>query len=745
MIDQVIEGLTPGRHAQARHEREVGLGALARPVALREEYLPRRFFRGPPVLHAPLQRAQLTVGEPARITPLQVVEERLRFKSRIKLKPGANLLPHLCKRILARAPRVRLADFARQLVQLHVLARRLLVHPRLVGRCLQCLFPVGWNAVGTCTSITPPGLYTTNRDSAAAHLAVMREYGINTIIEPASADGRIVARAVTPDWYNWYTNSSFQGDHDYRAGHPRPGAYVEGLIWLMDEAMADSVQPVRVMPSLSHFIRPGYERQDGLPYSGDDVLSCEEYSTFIDQERSLIGPGVPSVSCPSLAKALPFWEWNIWYIVSSLRDHAGLLGWYLIDEPEGITYRHLFGIAEPDESIAAYDGPQSLPTPDLLRYTYNLVKAFESDGRSSDYRARPIIVDISEPHSFFSNRFSWSHDGRLNPRYSSGPFDRTSDGGFHVPADILGLEASGGIVHTGARGDLDRHEWYWDPNFATRDASMLMEVVRTDSLWGTITVAAQAQLPSEGPYAAYAPVRCEPNDQLRTRLLNDRDIVWQLLSTSALGVRGHLYYSHALMPAVGEGAEQVQRSNRAIQQFLSAGLDEVMMSARVDDEWQVNRIWIDALTDYHRHDHAATGSGNANSLGAAGTLGITVDREGYRVASFGRSGDARSYGEPVLNPPWSTHAEHELLQFAAHRFEDNDYLVIANSYDSRIVAIISSNAPVSQIDEGIFDLTSEGVFKWQPQLDRLSSETVVNGLRINLEPYEARVFRIPLE
>ncbi len=603
-------------------------------------------------------------------------------------------------------------------------------------------FPVGWNAVGNCTPVTPPGLYTTNRDSAAAHLAVMRDHGINTIIEPASADGRIVARAARSGWYNWYGYESFLGDSSHRAGHPRPGAYVEGLLWLLDTAMSDLDRPMYIIPALSQFIRPGYERSSPDDYSADDSLTCAQYESVIEREKEVVGYDVPSVVCPTMARSMPFWEWHIWYIVSSLRDHPALLAWYLIDEPEGISYRHLFGIAEPDESIAAYDGPQSLPTPDLLRYTYNLVKAFESDGRSTDFRARPIIVDISEPHSFFSNRFSWSHDGRLNPQYSSGPFDRTSDGGFHVPADILGLEASGSIAHTGASGELAQHEWYWDPNFATRDASMLMDVVRTDSLWGTITVAAQAQLPSEGPYSSYAPVRCEPNDQLRTRLLNDRDIVWQLLSTTALGVRGHLYYSHALMPAVGEGAEQVRRSNRVIKQFLSAGLDEVMMSTRADDEWRVSRIRVDALTDYHRSDHALTEPRHAQSITEAGSFGIALDRETYQVASFGRSGDARRYGAPVMNPAWSTHAEHELLQFAVHRYENSDYLVIANSYDSRIVATILSNTAVTQIEEGVFDLIAEGVFTWRSRPEMLPTESEGNEMRINLEPYEGRVFRV---
>lgn len=609
----------------------------------------------------------------------------------------------------------------------------------------QPFFPIGWNAVGTCTPSSGPGLFQTNRDSAATHLDVLRDYGVNTIIEPAFADGRIVARAQRSDWYNWYPYDSFRGDRDYAAGHPRPGAYVEGLLWLMDEAMSDRQRPIYSIVSLSQFIKPGYDRRAGHPYAADDELSCDEYQSFIARERELVSESVPAVVCDTAPVILPFWEWNIWYIINSLRDHPGLLGWYLIDEPEGISFRHLFGIVQPDEEVQHYEGPHSLPTPDLLRYVYRRVANFEMMGRSSRYRRRPIIVDIAETNVFFSNRFPWSTDGRLNPQYSSGPFDRTPYGSFDVPADILGLEASGNIVHVAPAGGLDAHEWYWDPNFVTRDAEMLMDVVRqSDSLWGAITVAAQAQIPSHGPYAAADSLRCEPNDQVRTRLLTDRDLIWQLLSLSALGVQGHLFYSHALMPATGEGAEQMRRSNELIRQFQAARLHAVVMSRRVDDEWPIARIRVKGLTDYHRHGHVTLNQEDPDPTEIE-RLDIVIPPEAYRVESFGRSGQRRNYGAPMMNPPSTTHSQHQLLQTAAYRYEGKDYLIVANSFDASIEISVQFTSSYVEVEEGRFDLSRENGFSWGEASNSASGPSEDGRLRISLRPYEGKVFRLVRE
>lgn len=601
-------------------------------------------------------------------------------------------------------------------------------------------FPIGWNAVGTCTSTKTPDIFSTNRDSAAAHLDKLRDYGVNTIIEPSFADGRIVARAQRSDWYNWYQYAGFKGDSHYAAGHPRPGAYVEGLLWLMDEAMSDGRRPIYSIISLSNYIKPGYDRRSGHEYGADDVLSCQAYASVIARERELVSDAVPRVACSSAPASLPFWEWNLWYIVTSLRDHPGLLGWYLIDEPEGVSFRHMFGIVEPDEPVRRYDGSHSLPTPDLLRYVYGRVSEFEMMGRGDGYARHPIIVDIAETNVFFSNRYSWSTDGSLNPQYSSGPFDRTPDGGYHVPADVLGLEGSGNMVHTRAAGDLPEHPWYWDQNFITRDADMLMDVVRRDSVWAVISVASQAQLPSEGPFAIPEPLRCEPNDQLRTRVLNDRDLVWQLLAQAALGVRGHLYYSHALMPATGPGAEQVRRSNRLLAQFRGASLDKVLMAHRYD-EWAIERLDLHAISNYFRSDPSFVGSAESMTLQAS-HVSIEMEPSQYRVRRFGRAARPGSYGEPAIDPPSTTHAEHELLHVAMHRFEEDDYLFVANSYDARLDISVPIGPAYEIIEEGVFNLSRDDGFLWREAFEFSTSPTVESSLRISLQPYESKVFRL---
>src|ERR1039457_7168791 len=76
VINQVRETLPLDSDAQLFHVREVGRSQASRRVLLREEYFLGRPLGCPPTLYPALQRAQLPVLEPARPTPLQVLEHR---------------------------------------------------------------------------------------------------------------------------------------------------------------------------------------------------------------------------------------------------------------------------------------------------------------------------------------------------------------------------------------------------------------------------------------------------------------------------------------------------------------------------------------------------------------------------------------------------------------------------------------------------------------------------------------------
>ena len=68
-------------------------------MLLREEHLPSRTLGRTPTLHAPLQRAQLTILKTARVLPLQKLEDRLGLKPGVPLKQLLDLVPYLNKRV----------------------------------------------------------------------------------------------------------------------------------------------------------------------------------------------------------------------------------------------------------------------------------------------------------------------------------------------------------------------------------------------------------------------------------------------------------------------------------------------------------------------------------------------------------------------------------------------------------------------------------------------------------------------
>lgn len=614
-------------------------------------------------------------------------------------------------------------------------------------------FPLGWNALGTCSGVADDPT-TLNRASVLADLELVRGLGTNTVLEHNQANGRIVPLALGPGWYNWvnYTDASPEGG-PRQVGHPRPGAYVEGMRWLMDQARTGD-RPVYVIVSLTGFLLPNAQ---GQPYNTADRIPCSAYRSLIEEERSRHAAvdarraqRIPQVVCGG-QPTRPLWEWHVWYVVQHLRDHPALLGWFLWDEPEGVTHRATFGIVQPGQPVPRYTGPASLPTPDFLRYAYRLVRTLETQNTPPGYQRHPIIVDVFTPEVFFSTRFPWSNADRLDPQWSSGPFDRTPEGGYHIPADIIGLEASAIFEHTAGQGTLPRVDWYLDVNYTSRRAEMIDDAVRTDGLWAGIVAAAQAQLPTAGPYAIAEPVRCPPNDALRTRYLNDRDLVWQLITPTINGLRGFLYYTYTLMPETGKGARQVARSNRLLEQFHTAQLDSVLLTPRLSTPEA--SLFIYSLTDYYREAPDFLGPATTFEPGVSPfTTTGRIPGAAYTVANYGRAADESAYGEATPDPYPSTHGAHRLLRIAHHRYRGADYVFLSNVFDARLDVNMlvdqadGQDAAAARVSEARFDLDADGGFRWAEAPARLIAfaqpSTQQMRLSFTLEPYEARVFRI---
>lgn len=83
VIDQMRKRLAGDRDGQRGHVSEIRLPQTSRLVLLREVHFPPRAFRRSPHLDAPLQRAQLAFRKPARVLPLQLLEQRLRLEVRL--------------------------------------------------------------------------------------------------------------------------------------------------------------------------------------------------------------------------------------------------------------------------------------------------------------------------------------------------------------------------------------------------------------------------------------------------------------------------------------------------------------------------------------------------------------------------------------------------------------------------------------------------------------------------------------
>lgn len=618
-------------------------------------------------------------------------------------------------------------------------------------------YPLGWNLVGHCAEL-PEQRFEVMLDSLDAEMERIRAYGLNATFESGSGDGRYAPHKVDDGRYNWinYTFTDVEGRERQR-GHIRSAVYVAALRRYLDLAYygadGNASRPIRTFVSLTQYTIP---EGSASPYGGSDTLRCDAYRRVIEEERARLAAAdsdladlVPAVACEDGTR-LPFWEWNVRYIVQSLRDHPGVLAWYLWDEPEGVTWRHLFGIVPPGTRPRRYTGPESLPTPDLLRHAYRRVRDFELEGRPSSYQRHPILVDLYDVEVFFSDRFAWSRDGDLRPEYHSGPFDRTPEGDFDTPADLLGLDASVYAFETAAYSDQPPHGWYWDPNLISRRSEMMRDAVERDSLWSGLVISGQSWLASGGPFGVPEPLRCPMNERPRLALLNDRDLVWHLLTPQINGLRGELYYARSYNPYEGVGAEQVARTDRLMQQFRDAEFDRVFSAPSLTSGWGVASIDIEALTNYFRSDPDFVGPADAYDPGRSvhSLSGPLSDPAAYQAGTFTRSDAPDSYGHPTRRSGvQTTYPAHRLLRTALHRYEGALYLFVSNAYDARITARFQFDAGMTDgltVREGRFDLDADGTFEWTPAQDRLRTSSLAGAhmLDVGFEPYEVRIFRL---
>ena len=137
VVDHMRERPAVDGHTQRGHVREVGGAEPARPMLLREEDFLGGPARGQPVFDAPLQRAQLAVGELTGVPPLQFLEERLGFPTRARFEQFFDFAPHVGERIGPRPIRSRRCirrPLRRQHVGVPILACGLAIHARLHRR-----------------------------------------------------------------------------------------------------------------------------------------------------------------------------------------------------------------------------------------------------------------------------------------------------------------------------------------------------------------------------------------------------------------------------------------------------------------------------------------------------------------------------------------------------------------------------------------------------------------------------------
>ncbi len=289
-----------------------------------------------------------------------------------------------------------------------------------------------------------------------------------------------------------------------------------------------------------------------------------------------------------------------------------------------------------------------------------------------------------------------------------------------------------------------------------------------------IHIAAQASTADNtSPYGTQT-MRCMGAEK-RSRLLFDRDITFQLLTPLIDGMRGMVYYTHALMPEIGVGAEEVDRINRSIKQFSDSGLSDVFLTTTPISfnatglgpspaGWSIDQIRVDKLTNYH-HSFADPGSAGVGvytgDFGGASVHNSSISGGRQETLSSYRRGNyyrTSSTGEPIfssLEQNWYVpHLDHQYLRTALHFFNGQSYIFLSNAYDAEIEVDFSVNWPtsgnnyISSLDEGSFDLSSaSSTFQWVSVSGSAYNDNPTNkrtDITLAFEPYEVKILRLDL-
>jgi hypothetical protein len=146
VVDQVLERLAVDRDPQVGHVREVGRTQPPGRVDLGEEHLLGRPPGGPPRLDPPLEGAELPVGEPAGVFPLELPEEGQRLQSRVEGQTLDDAGPDVGERVRVSPPRVGHPYLAGEPAEPAVLAGGLGIHAR----------PEGGDRGGCAQRVQPP-------------------------------------------------------------------------------------------------------------------------------------------------------------------------------------------------------------------------------------------------------------------------------------------------------------------------------------------------------------------------------------------------------------------------------------------------------------------------------------------------------------------------------------------------------------------------------------------------------------
>lgn len=137
MVDQVVEGHAGDGHTQRGAVCEVAGAQPSGVVDLGEEHLLGRSGKGAPLLDAPLQRPQLTIGKASRKAALQVGEQGFGLQSGVEPELRFQLRPDLGEGVGPRTVvAVHASHLAGQLAESTVLACRLGIDAGLVSGSL---------------------------------------------------------------------------------------------------------------------------------------------------------------------------------------------------------------------------------------------------------------------------------------------------------------------------------------------------------------------------------------------------------------------------------------------------------------------------------------------------------------------------------------------------------------------------------------------------------------------------------